>query len=143
MSEWCLLSVPMDDGRREHLQMIQGVIDRMAKCSFQLNGWSVTLAVALEVFLKSEASPAYLFVRALPVVAFWLLDAWYLKGERLFRHLLDDVRKKNGPADFSIDLAAFKNSAPSLPTAAASPTSLGFYGPVILAIVVLAFALPR
>ena len=85
--------------------MIQGVIYRMAKRSFQLNG-SVTLAVALEVFLKSEASPAYLFVRALPVVAFWLLDAWYLKGERFFRHLLDDVRKKNGPADFSIDLAA-------------------------------------
>ena len=84
MSEWCLLSVPMDDGRREHLQMIQGVIDRMAKRSF-----------------------------------------------------------RNGPADFSMDVAAFKNSAPSLPTAAASPTILGFYGPVILAIVVLAFALPR
>ena len=143
MSEWCLLSVPMDDGRREHLQMIQGVIDRMANCSFQLKGWAVTLAVALEVFLKGEASPAYLFVPALPVVAFWLLDAWYLKRERLFRHLFDDVRKKNGPADFSMDVAAFKNSVPSLPTAAASPTILGFYGPVLFAIVVLAFALPH
>ena len=71
----------MDDGRREHLQMIQGVIDRIAKCSF-----------------------------------------------------------RNGAADFSIALSAFKDSAPSLPTAAASPASLGFYGPVI---VVLAFALPR
>ena len=130
-------------GAESICKMIQGVINRMAKRSFQLNGWSIRLAVGLEVFLKSEASPAYLFVRVLPVVAFWLLDAWYLKGERLFRDLLDDVRKKNGPADFSMDVVAFKNYAPSLPTAAASPTSLGFYGPVILTIVVLAFALPR
>ena len=122
--------------------MIQGVIDRMAQCSFQLKGWAVTLAVALEVFLKGEVSPAYLFVPALPVVAFWLLDAWYLKRERLFRHLFDDVRKKNGPADFSMDVTPFKNSVPSLPTAAASPTILGFYGPVLFAIVVLTLALP-
>ena len=36
-----------------------------------------------------------------------------------------------------------ENSVPSLPTAAASPTILGFYGPVLFAIVVLAFALPH
>ena len=131
----------MDDGRREHLQMIHGVIHGMANCSFQLKAGQSRLLLRWKFSLKGEASPAYLFVPALPVVAFWLLDAWYLKRERLFRHLFDDVRKKNGPADFSIYLAAFKNSAPSLPTAAASPTSLGFYGPVILAIV--AFALPR
>ena len=45
-----------------HLQMIQGVIDRMAQCSLQLKGWSVTLAIAPEVFLRRETSPAYLFV---------------------------------------------------------------------------------
>jgi hypothetical protein len=71
---------------------------------------------------KGEASPAYLFVPALPVVALCLLDPWYPKRERLFRHLFDDVRRKNGPADFSMDVAPFKNSVPSLLTAAASPT---------------------
>jgi hypothetical protein len=36
-----------------------------------------------------------------------------------------------------------KNSVPSLPAVAASPTILGFYGPVLFAIVVLAFAFQR
>ena len=86
----------------EHLQMIEGSLIewRIAPCSSR-DG-------PLEVFLKGEASPAYLFVPALPVVAFWLLDAWYLKREPLFRQLFDDVRKKDGPADFSMDVATFK-----------------------------------
>ena len=74
----------MDEGRKDHLQMIQGIIDRMAQNSFQLKGWTVTLAAALEVFLEGEARPAWLFVPSLPVIAFWLLDAWYLRRERLF-----------------------------------------------------------
>ena len=64
----------MEAARIEHLKMIQGVINRLATCSFQLKGWVVTLAAALQVFLKGEADPVYLFVPALPVIAFWLLD---------------------------------------------------------------------
>src|SRR6266481_8112352 len=86
----------MDEGRKDHLQMIQGIIDRMAQNSFQLKGWMVTLAAALEVFLKGEARPAWLFVPSLPVIAFWLLYAWYLHRERLFRRLFDHVRTQNG-----------------------------------------------
>jgi hypothetical protein len=91
---------------KQPVDCLDGAIG-MAQCSFQLKGWSVTLAVALEVFLKGEAAPAYLFVPALPVVAFWLLDAWYLKRERLFRHRFDEVRKKNGPAVLSMAVDAF------------------------------------
>ena len=86
----------MDEGRKDHLQMIQGIIERMAQNSFQLKGWTVTLAAALEVFLKGEARPAWLFVPSLPVIAFWLTDAWYLRRERLFRRLFDHVQQKMG-----------------------------------------------
>ncbi|MGH9551227.1 MAG: hypothetical protein ACRD3W_17725 [Terriglobales bacterium] len=133
----------MADDRREHLQMIQHVIDRMAQCSFQLKGWSVTLAVALEVFLKGEASPTYLFVPALPIVVFWLLDAWYLLQERLFRRLFDDVRVKDGSTDFSMDVEPFRKSVTSVMGVAASPTVLAFYGPVLFVIVVLGFILSQ
>jgi hypothetical protein len=133
----------MDDSRREHLKMIQDTIARLAQCSFQLKGWSVTLAVALEVFLKGEASPAYLFVPALPILAFWLLDAWFLRRERLFRKLFDEVRSKQGPSDFSMDVQSFhKSIAPTLGVAA-SPTILAFYGPVLFVIVVLGFILSQ
>jgi hypothetical protein len=59
----------MDEGRKDYLQMIQGIIDRMAQNSFQLKGWTVTLAAVLEVFLKGEARPAWLLClrcRSLP-----------------------------------------------------------------------------
>ncbi len=98
----------MDEGRKDHLQMIQGIIDRMAQNSFQLKGWTVTLAAALEVFLKGEARPAWLFVPSLPVIAFWLLDAWYLRRERLFRRLFDHVRTENGPAGFLDGCPSFR-----------------------------------
>src|SRR5262245_52961229 len=75
----------------------------MAQNSFQLKGWTVTLAAALMVFLKGEARPGWLFVPTLPVIGFWLLDAWYLRRERLFRRLFDHVRTKNGTLDFSMD----------------------------------------
>jgi hypothetical protein len=122
--------------------MIQAVIDRMAQCSFQLKSWAVTLAFALEAFLSGEVSPAYLFVPSLPVIAFWLLDAWYLRQEWLFRRLYDDVRKRQSSADFSMDVSAFKKSVPSLLAASASATVLGFYGPLLVAIVTLAYCLP-
>lgn len=133
----------MDGGRKEHLQMIQGIIDRMGQNSFQLKGWTVTLAAALEVFLKGEARPVWLFVPALPVVAFWLLDAWYLRRERLFRRLFDRVRTKSGAQDFSMDVRPFTAEIGSAFVVAMSPTVIGFYGPILLAVILLALFLPR
>ena len=133
----------MDERRKEHLQIIHGILDRMAENSFQLKGWTVTLAAALEVFLKGEVKPVWLFVPALPVVAFWLLDAWYLRRERLFRRLFDLVRTKNGPPDFSMDVRPFAGEVGPVLTVAMSPTIVGFYGPVLFAIIVLAVILPR
>ena len=97
----------------------------------QLKGWTVTLAAALEVFLKGEARPAWLFVPSLPVIAFWLLDAWYLRRERLFRRLFDHVRTQNGPLDFSIDVRPFAGEVGPVLAVAMSSTIIGFYGPVL------------
>ena len=68
----------VDASPLEYLRMIQGVIARLSQNSFQLKKWAVTLPVALQVFFKGEAAPADLFVPTLPVLAFWLLDSWYL-----------------------------------------------------------------
>jgi hypothetical protein len=79
----------------------------------------------------------------LPVIAFWLLDAWYLRQERLFRRLYDDVRCKEGVADFSMDIRPFRNSVGSLMQVAFSRTIILFYGPVFLAVLLLEFLLPQ
>ncbi len=133
----------MDEARKDHLQMIQGIIDRMAQNSFQLKGWTVTLAAALMVFLKGEAKPVWLFVPSLPVIAFWLLDAWYLRRERLFRRLFDHVRTKNGAPDFSMDVRPLAGEVGPVLAVAMSPTIIGFYGPVLFVAIALAVILPR
>jgi hypothetical protein len=129
--------------RGEHLKMIQEVVSRLATCSFQLKGWIVTLTAALVVFLKDEVNPIYLFVPALPVIAFWLLDAWYLRQERLFRRLYDDVRCKEGVADFSMDTRPFRNTVGSVMQVAFSRTIILFYGAVFLAVLLLEFLLQQ
>ena len=128
----------VEAARIEHLNMIQGVVNRLATCSFQLKRWVVTLAAALQVFLKGEANPAYLFVPALPFIAFWFLDGRYLRQERLFRRLYDDVcRRKEGAVDFSMDTRPFRKAMGSVIQVAFSRTLLVFYGPVLIVLLLL------
>ena len=131
----------MEAARIEHLKMIQGVINRLATCSFQLKGWVVTLAAALQVFLKGEADPAYLFVPALPVIAFWFLDGWYLRQERLFRRLYDDVCDKDASPGFTMDTRRFRKVVGSVMQVAFSRTLLLFYGSVLIILLLLEFLL--
>jgi hypothetical protein len=68
-----------------HLEMIQTTIARMSNHSFLLKGWSATLASGL-LALTTEKDYLLAF---LPAIAFWLLDAYFLRQERLFRGLYD------------------------------------------------------
>jgi hypothetical protein len=78
--------------KTDHLDMIQGVIDRMAGNSFLLKGWAVAIVSALFAIGEKEQMQRLLTVAYIPVVIFWLLDAYYLRIERLYRRLYDRVR---------------------------------------------------
>jgi hypothetical protein len=68
---------------------------------------------------------------------FWLLDGWYLRQERLFRRLYDEVRLKEGAADFSLDTRPFRKAVGSVMQVAFSQTLLLFYGPVLIILLLL------
>lgn len=76
----------------KHLEFIQAVISRQASNSFVVKGWSVTLCSAIAAFGAQQGDWLYTFVLVIPSLAFWHLDAYYLRQERLFRYLYDDVR---------------------------------------------------
>ena len=76
-----------------HLQMIQAVITRMAENSFMAKGWTVTLVTALFALAAVDANRFFVYVAYLPAVMFWALDAYFLRQERLFRKLYDQVRE--------------------------------------------------
>ena len=87
----------------EHLKMIQGVIDRMGRNSFQLKAWSAALATGWLAFVarsggieqikqggKGYIEPWYLILA--PFLILFALDGYYLWRERLFRDLYNEVR---------------------------------------------------
>lgn len=83
----------------EHLKMIQGVIERMGRNSFQLKAWSAALLGAMLIFSTRipkdhnfEQARFYIFV---PFILFFALDGYYLWQERLFRRLYKEVCIKN------------------------------------------------
>lgn len=82
----------MMDNKVNHLEMIQGVISRMASSSFALKGWAVTLVAGIFALSSKDADKLYFLVAYIPIVVFWGLDAYYLLQERLYRALYNKVR---------------------------------------------------
>ncbi|WP_419925404.1 hypothetical protein [Candidatus Poriferisocius sp.] len=96
----------MADDRQAHLGMIQGVINRLARNSFMLKGWSVLLVSALLAYAANESEELILFVAFLPAISFWILDGYYLWKERLYRILYDQVRKlEESQVDYQLDVS--------------------------------------
>lgn len=67
--------------------MIQAVIDRMARNSFALKGWSVTLAGGLLSLAAADSNRAFASIALYVIVALAGLDAYYLAMERNYRGL--------------------------------------------------------
>ncbi len=89
----------------KHLEMIQGIVNRLGSNSFQLKGWSMTLIVAAVVLIArfDLQSPYIILVLVLPIVGFWILDGYFLWQERLFRKVYDEVRQQD-ETDFKMDV---------------------------------------
>ena len=72
------------DKKLKHLELVQGVINRMANNSFMLKGWAVTLVAGIFALAGKDTDKLYFLAAYVPVLVFWGLDAYYLLQERLF-----------------------------------------------------------
>ena len=126
----------------KHLEIIQGVINRLATNSFQLKGWGVVLVAAVLALLAREARVVFALVALVPAIVFWGLDGYFLWQEWLYRALYDDVRGRiEVDVDFSMDTSPFKNDTRTWWRATWSSTLRWFYGILILMILVIMIAL--
>lgn len=86
----------------KHLELIQGVINRLASNSFSIKQWTVMLVSALFVLVARESSVP-VWVALVPVTAFWGLDGYFLWQESRFRDLYVAVsRTDEGDITFSM-----------------------------------------
>lgn len=88
----------------KHLEMIQGIIQRMANNSFFLKGWAITLVVAIFALSDQTLKQEYFLLVYLPAITFWFLDSYYLQLERKYKILYDEVREKNDEIDFDLNI---------------------------------------
>lgn len=124
----------------KHLEMIQGVINRMAKNSFLLKGWSVILVSALFALAAKDSNTYFILLAYFPALVFWILDGYFLQQERLFRELYNKVREmKNEKIDFSMDTSVVKEKVKCWFCVCFSKTLLIFHGVIIAAICVVAY----
>lgn len=123
------------ENKIKHLEMIQGVINRMAGNSFALKGWAVTLVSGIFVLAEKDTDKLYFLVAYIPIVVFWWLDAYYLLQERLYRSLYEKVRKTDEKdIDFSLKATSteFDSKKNCFCSCLFSKTILGFYLPLTI-----------
>ena len=125
------------EAKLKHLEMIQGVINRMAGNSFILKGWSVTLISALFALAAKDSNQFFLYLAYFPCLAFWSLDGYFLWQERMYRNLYQSVSKQDlALIDFDMNAVKFKDEIDSWFLVCFSPTLRIFHG-VIFGVIVL------
>jgi len=103
----------------KEIDLVQGVISRMASNSFNIKAWAIgivggVMALAGDVFFAETAetvNPTGLWINiflVLVVLMFWYLDGFFLKTEKLYRNLyrwILDYRMQTD--DYLYDLNTF------------------------------------
>ena len=128
----------MIEKKLSHLEMIQGIVNRLSQNSFLLKGWSVVLVSALFALAASNLKILFVYLAYFPATAFWILDGYFLWQERLFRALYDNVRSlKDEDIDFSMDTSIVKDRVVPWIKVIFSKTLLIFHGTILEAIIVV------
>jgi len=78
----------------KHLEIMQGVINRMAENSRSCKVWCVTLVSATLVLVARTGEPEHALIALAPTVLFYVLDAYYLSLERAFRQSYNSFVRK-------------------------------------------------
>lgn len=97
-------SIP--DGKKEYLQMIQEPICRMSTISAIFKGFAASIVAGISALCYESTNTWILGLSFLPVLAFAILDIYYLKLERKFRFLYEQVRQDKHEIDFSMKLTS-------------------------------------
>jgi hypothetical protein len=136
----------LGDAQIKHLEFVQAVISRLATDSFLMKGWALTVAGLIFGFAVDQGSWRIAAAALFPVAAFWGLDAYFLRQERLFRRLYDAVRRSDPRVEpFSMDTRDHAAAVASWWATVRSRTLLPFYGVIVVfgLILILVDAFPK
>jgi hypothetical protein len=126
----------------KEIDLIQACISRIAKNSFLIKGWSITITgILLTVAQTTSRSPPLVLTILLPLISFWYLDAYFLRLERIYRKLYEWVlnTRPNGDSSYLYDLNPhrFSNDVESIYKTMLSCSLMYYYLPIVLIIFII------
>ena len=126
------------ENKRSHLEMIQGVVNRLSHNSFLLKGWSVVLVSAMFAIAAKDSNMIFIYLAYFPAISFWGLDGYFLHQERLFRALYDHVRMlEEKDIDFSMNTSIVNDKVDHWASATVSKTLCVFHGVIVFTIILV------
>jgi hypothetical protein len=78
---------------QSYLNILHGIITRIATNSANCKTWCVSLVSAILVVIADKNKPNYAWITLIPIVLFFLLDSYYLGKERSFREIYNSFVK--------------------------------------------------
>jgi hypothetical protein len=124
------------DLRVKHIEMLQTVISRMAGYGASFKSYCITVATAVVGFAFTLHRPVVVAIALLPILAFAMADAQYLRIERRFRGLFDLVRKQDWDAMPSFEISLQNAPAESFLSSATSWSIVSFYAPLAVGVLI-------
>ena len=129
----------MKEGKVEYLQIIQEPICRMSTTSAIFKGFSATIVSGIAATALHEINTIVLGLSFIPVVLFTLLDIYYLKLEKKYRYLFEQVRLDEHPIDFSMDLTKDNKAAKSRVWDCIKSPSIWMFYPTMIGILTIVY----
>ena len=120
----------------EEIKIVQDIIKRMAFNSFMIKGWTITL-IAITLLLRG--SKYQTLIAFIPLIVFWILDAYFLKQERLYRRLykwIIEHRLNTNEYLFDMNAKRFEKEEQSICRIMFSITLGLFYGSLFILLLI-------
>jgi hypothetical protein len=122
--------------RVKHLEMVQSLITRMAGYGASFKSYCITVVTAVIGFALTAHKPNIIWLALLPLLAFALADAQYLRVERRFRDVFNLVRQESWDQIPSFAINLEHAPAESYLSAALSWSIIGFYAPLTIGVII-------
>ncbi|MFD1465776.1 hypothetical protein ACFQ4L_06845 [Lapidilactobacillus mulanensis] len=131
-----------NEDKRLHLTFIENTIQRMSSNSFIIKGWSLTALGGLFTLYIANQNKSWsydlLWLTLGCALMFWLHDAYYLRLEREYRKLYEEVAQIDAEkTDYSMHIHKKENMACTM----GSDILLFSYGLVVVTILILLYVL--
>jgi hypothetical protein len=122
------------EARIRHLEMIQGIVDRLSGHGASSKNFCITVATATLGLAAALQMPKLALLAVVQVVAFAIIDAQYLSVERRYRQLFNRVRSAGLAEPTTFDLRAEPHALAGFWRAFGSWSVWCFYVPALVGV---------